>query len=142
MEHCNHQWSTPTKRLEHLRPIKRLVHSARGAYSDYVPMRMPYIVSLIADSTYSSGPHQGCIRFCIYIYIIYVYETQHLDVVFLHFMCHVSRLPRLVYGPDIPAAYSGVSFGGKQMIYRRSDFPRAFIRSRHVALQGGVILGC
>ena len=69
-------------------------------------------------------------------------EAQHLDVVFLHFMCHLSHLPSLVHGPDIPDAYSGVSFGGKQMIYWRSDFPMAFIRSRHVALQGGIILGC
>ena len=67
-------------------------------------------------------------------------ETQQLDVVFLHFMCHLSRLPSLVHGPHIPAAYSGVSFGGKKMIYWRSDFPRVFIRSRHVALQGGIIV--
>ena len=69
-------------------------------------------------------------------------EAQHLDVVFLHLMCHLSRLPSLVHDLDIPGAHSGVSFGGKQMIYRRSDFQRIFIRSCHVALQGGIILGC
>ena len=63
-------------------------------------------------------------------------ETQHMDVVFLNFMCH------LLHGPDIPDAYSGASFGGRQMIYQWSDFPRTFIRSYHVALQGGIILGC
>ena len=57
-------------------------------------------------------------------------------------MCPFSCLLCLVHGPHIPGAYSGVSFGSKQIIYRRSDFTRAFIRSRHVALQGGIILGC